>query len=137
MGIEQNKRVVTVFLEKLPNDPDQALELMAHDGLWEATYANPDFSSMSGFKNKTQLLAMYHDIGSLLQNLEFSIKGLTAEENRVAAQVQTKSNLPNGNPYNNIYHMLFEIKNGKIKTVREYSDTLYAEKVLGEFTSQL
>jgi len=137
MSIEQNKKIVIDFLDTLPNEPDLAIRWFAEDGVWEATYANPEFSSMSGFKNKEELLEMYRGIGNLLQNLKFIVKGLTAEDDRVAAQVETKSNLADGTMYNNIYHMLFELENEKIKAIREYSDTLYAERVLGSFVDQL
>jgi ketosteroid isomerase-like protein len=35
-----------------------------------------------------------------------------------------------GKPYENYYNVMFEVKNGKVQTVREYVDTLYAKEVL-------
>jgi ketosteroid isomerase-like protein len=35
-----------------------------------------------------------------------------------------------GSNYENYYHLMFEVRNGKIQAIREYVDTLYAKEVL-------
>ena len=41
----------------------------------------------------------------------------------MAAEVESYAPVTNGNVYNNHYHMLFEIRDGKIAVVKEYADT--------------
>ncbi len=52
--------------------------------------------------------------------IEFSIDGLIAEGDRVAAEIRSKGKLADGKPYANRYHNLFELRDGKIVTFREY-----------------
>ncbi len=48
---------------------------------------------------------------------------MIAEGNFVAVEAVSNMPLKNGRVYNNHYHIVFEIIDGKIKNVREYSDT--------------
>ena len=50
---------------------------------------------------------------------------------RVALEAYSNANLANGNKYNNTYHFLFVVKNGKIKVIKEYMDTQHAAHVFG------
>ncbi len=51
---------------------------------------------------------------------------VTAEENRVAVTAESKGKHSNGKEYNNHYHFLFTIENGKVIKVKEYLDTEHA-----------
>jgi ketosteroid isomerase-like protein len=57
-------------------------------------------------------------------------KGLTAEGDRVAAEVESYGETTTGKIYNNLYHFLFEVRDGKIQSVRGYLDTMHAKEVL-------
>ena len=66
------------------------------------------------------------------EKLDPAVPGsLTAEADRVAAEVESYAPLVNGKVYNNHYHMLFEIRDGKITVVKEYADTAHAREVFG------
>lgn len=56
--------------------------------------------------------------------------GLTAEGDRVAVEAESSGETATGRTYNNQYHFLFEVRDGKIQAAREYLDTLYAKEVL-------
>ncbi len=62
--------------------------------------------------------------------LVYSIKGMIAEGNKVAAEGESYGVTTKGKVYNGIYHFLFEIENGKIKAVREYLETMLAQQIL-------
>jgi len=59
----------------------------------------------------------------------FTIRSLTAEEDRVSAVVDGQSRRKTGVAYNNNYHFLFTIRDGMITAIREYHDTHYAAEI--------
>lgn len=59
------------------------------------------------------------------------LETITAEDNRVLAEVRGANKTVDGEDYNNRYVFFMEFDGGKIKTVREYLDTALVEKVLG------
>jgi hypothetical protein len=63
--------------------------------------------------------------------IHFTVHALTAEGDRVAAEVESHAPLVSGTTYNNHYHMLFEIRDGRIQVVKEYADTAHAREVFG------
>ncbi len=67
------------------------------------------------------------------EGLRFEIKELTAEEDRVSCTVDgfSKSGI-----YDNHYHILFRIRDGRICQAIEYMDTLLVEKVFGPMIEQ-
>jgi ketosteroid isomerase-like protein len=38
--------------------------------------------------------------------------------------------MPSGRAYNNMYHFLLRIHGGKVESVQEYTDLLYAKEVV-------
>jgi uncharacterized protein len=58
--------------------------------------------------------------------VSFTVKGITAEGDRVAVEADSSAQLTNGKTYANMYHFLFTFTpDGKITAVREYNDTAY------------
>jgi uncharacterized protein len=51
---------------------------------------------------------------------------LTAEEDRVAMEAKSYGEMNSGKVYQNIYHIMHIVKDGKILTVREHMDTEHA-----------
>ena len=52
--------------------------------------------------------------------IHFTVHSLTAEDDRVAAEVESLAELTSGAVYNNHYHMLFFFRGDKIVEVREW-----------------
>ena len=70
-------------------------------------------------------------MGDTIPNgLAITIKGLTAEGDRVAVEAESYGELVNGKVYNNEYHFMIEMSGGKISAVREYLDTIHAKEIL-------
>ena len=63
--------------------------------------------------------------------IDFTLHAMTAEGDRVAAEVSSHAELTTGAVYANQYHMLFVFRGGEIIEVKEYNDTLHARKVFG------
>jgi ketosteroid isomerase-like protein len=60
--------------------------------------------------------------------LQYTVRVLTGEENRVAALVDGIGIMKNGDAYNNQYHFLMVVDDGRIVEIFEYLDTLYAQR---------
>lgn len=59
-------------------------------------------------------------------HIHIDILGLTAEEDRVAMEATSwLKNRKTGRTYNNFYHHLFRLRDGKIVLFKEYQDTLH------------
>jgi hypothetical protein len=68
--------------------------------------------------------------------IDFTVHALTAEDDRVAAEVSSHAELTTGAVYANQYHMLFVFRDGLIVEVKEYNDTLHAREVFGSLRRQ-
>lgn len=66
---------------------------------------------------------------TMKDGIRFEILCLTAEEDRVAAEAVGFSELKNGVTYNNQYHFLFHLRDGKVCKLKEYLDTKLADDV--------
>ena len=55
---------------------------------------------------------------------------MTAEGERVAIEAESYGRHINGKTYNNLYHFLMVIRDGKISELKEYMDTMHANEVL-------
>lgn len=133
MSVEPNKKVVLSFLENFSAGRiDAALALMADDATWWIA-GKPARSTDAGTKSKTEFADLIKEMLAEIPNgLRVTVKGLTAEGERVAVEAESYGETSSGKIYNNLYHFLFEIANGKIQAVREYFDTMHAEEVFGD-----
>lgn len=131
MSAETNKNVVLSFFENVSaGKVDAALALMAETATWWVA-GKPDKFVQAGTKTRTQLAELLQEIGTAMpKGLRVTPKGLTAEGDRVAAEAESYGETATGKIYNNLYHFLFEVRDGKIQAVREYFDTMHAKEVL-------
>lgn len=59
----------------------------------------------------------------------FTIRTILSDGDHVAAEYEGMGQLRNGTVYNNHYHTLFALRDGKIAEVREYHNSAYAEPI--------
>jgi ketosteroid isomerase-like protein len=64
------------------------------------------------------------------KSLNITVKGVTAEGERVAVEAESYGVRRDGKCYQNQYHFLFVIRDGKIRQRREYLDVLHAADLL-------
>jgi ketosteroid isomerase-like protein len=62
--------------------------------------------------------------------LRFEIVALTAEGERVAIEARSEGTTARGDRYQQEYHFLMRVRDGRIVEWREYMDTEHARKVL-------
>ena len=124
MSIERNKELASEFLARFSaNDIAGALDAMTDDATWWIA-GKPDQLPAAGLHSKEQLAKLEQTMGGQLKNgLKMTVKGLIAEGDKVAVEVESYGELQNGRIYNQEYHMLMTIRDGKISAVREYLDT--------------
>ncbi len=80
---------------------------------------------ISGTYNKLQTLALLGQVTAVYKQraLQITPSRMIGEGKLVAVEAESYAELHNGKVYNNLYHFVFEIEDGKIKRIREYLDT--------------
>ena len=131
MSAEKNKNVVLSCFENFSaGKVDAALAMLADTATWWVA-GNPEKFVLAGTKTKAQFTELLNGIGAAMpKGLRVTPRGLTAEGDRVAVEAESYGETATGKVYNNLYHFLFEVRDGKIQAVREYLDTMHAKEVL-------
>ena len=131
MSLDANKKLVSEFFAHFKKkEVDQALAKMTDDATWWIG-GKPDLFPLAGTKTKAEIGAI---LGELVPNtkdgLAITPKAMIAEGNKVACEAESLGVFPNGRTYNNEYHFLLEIRDGKIASVKEYLDTMHTADVM-------
>ncbi len=131
MGTTENKNVVLGFVEALASGNLDGVKAALAD---DATWWLPGSLPVSGTHRGKQ--AIFDDFfGKAVplfepRSLSIQVRNTIAEGDCVAVEWVARGKSAKGKPYENYYHVMFEVKDGKIQAVREYVDTLYAKEVL-------
>jgi ketosteroid isomerase-like protein len=125
---KENKQIVNSFFELVSEgNTTDAFKLIDENVNWWI----PGTLPFSGNKTKEEYQQIINAIKTgFPTGFTLTVKSLIAEGNKVATEVESSGNHVNGKAYNNKYHFLFEIENGKIKSVKEYMDTLHLYQLL-------
>lgn len=132
MGKAENKQLVLDFLGHYSAARyDAALDMLADDCEWWLP-GHPDEFPAAGTADKdTVRKRLARNLKLLPHGLEITVGAVTAEDDRVAVEAESKGVLSNGRLYHNRYHFLFVLREGRIRVVKEYLDTLHARETLG------
>ena len=124
---DQNKKITKEFFEALSNGSDKYLDFYTDESIiWTA-----GDNAMGGSRTKEEVVGFAQNILSAFPTgITFNIKGMTAEDERVAVEINGEAMHASGATYNNQYHFLLRIKDGKILELKEYMDTQLAAKIL-------
>ena len=125
---ERNKRAVRSFFEAMNrNDVAAIVDSYAEDGYVQTMGT----TLISGRRDRAQIAGF---AGGLLEafpeGLAFTIRQLTAEEDRVAVEAESRGRHVSGRIYNNQYHFLFTLRSGRVLSLKEYMDTEMVTDVL-------
>ncbi len=125
---ETNKRVARQFLEALGRGDGEAVDrLLTADCV--AVCTGTSIVSRTRERDEIVRTAAYFK-RTMKEGVRFEILATTAEEDRVAVECEGFSELNNGVAYNNQYHFLFYLRDGKICKLKEYMDTKLADEVM-------
>lgn len=125
--IEANKALVTEFMRVFSSgDVDALMEMMDDEATWWVAGTIP----LSGTKSKLEFKEMLAGIADTCKGpIQLTPKSLVAEGDRVAAETESYAELNNGRIYNNDYHFVFVVGDGKVHEVKEYLDTMHTNDV--------
>lgn len=125
MSLEDNKKLAHEFFGRFSaGDLDGALASMTDDATWWIAGKPELMGAVAGLKTRKQIDRLLHGmIGQLKNGLKMTVKSMIAEGDKVAVEVESLGELQNGRTYNQEYHILLTIRDGKISEVREYLDT--------------
>lgn len=62
---------------------------------------------------------------------KITVTAIASKGPLVMAEIRGKGKLKDGRPYDNLYAWAFEVKDGKIATIREYMDSHYIMTLVG------
>jgi uncharacterized protein len=136
-ALDTNKEVVRVWCSAYTaGDWDGLAALMTDDFRWQVPTsqrrqseltANVPLMNESPGWTKNETIQIFKDTQSRVVDGRFDLTpvAFTAEADRVAFEATSYAiNATNGRIYENRYHHLMVVKDGKISLLREYQDTL-------------
>jgi ketosteroid isomerase-like protein len=132
MSIQDNKRLVLEFLGHYSAARyDAALEMLSEDCVWWTPGHPEEFRAAGSADKATVTRRLAGTLKLLPHGVEISTGAVTAEDDRVAVEAESRAKTTGGGNYHNRYHFLFVLRDGKIRLVKEYLDTLHAHGILG------
>lgn len=130
MSIQANKALVQRFCDlTTAGDVKGVVALMTDDvNYW--ILGRTEVIPSSGPHTKAQIERIFNIMNERMKKpLAFTAKSMIAEGDDVALEAESYGELANGRIYNNLYHIRFQIRDGKIAEAREYLDTQHVHAV--------
>ena len=133
MTIEANKQLVLHYFDCVNRGDGKGIYgCLTEDFMFKSMPRHPEWLKYrwgrDEFSAIPELMAQ-----QMKKPLVMTLLGMTAEENRVCAEAESWAELSDGRTYDNAYHFIFDIRDGKIAEVREYSCSYTAADVFGNF----
>jgi uncharacterized protein len=127
MSAEENKKIALAWFEERSAGNPRVFDRLADSATWMIMAKGP----MGGTKSKAELMEIVAQNTARFEvPIRLKVTGITAEGDRVAIEAEGYAKLKNGKTYENLYHFLFIIRDGKIQTAKEYCDFHHAFEVL-------
>jgi uncharacterized protein len=129
--------VKSLYAAYASGDPQRIAELLHEDVVWIAPPGNatqvalglgraghagaPPGTNTLGRALIVQFMAC--NFGRLFHGVKNEFRSMLAEGDRVVAEHRLSAMLPNGRTYVNDYCFAYEVRDGKVREIREYMDT--------------
>lgn len=125
-----HKQIVTEFFARfVKSDIDGLLSMLDEQVVWKMMGQQGGLP-VSSEMNKEGIAGLMQSVREIVAGpLNMFPKGWTIDSDRIAVEVESVAVLNNGRQYNNLYHYLIVMKNGKITTIKEYADTDQVRRV--------
>jgi ketosteroid isomerase-like protein len=129
MSGEDNKNVITRCFKALKaGDLEQVDHLTTDDFTW---WVAPTTISSGTYIKEKWLQLISGILGDLAGPMTLQLGDLTAEDDRVSVTMVGNIPFKSGKVYNNHYHHLFWLRDGRISAVKEYLDTYHVGEIFG------
>jgi ketosteroid isomerase-like protein len=126
--IEVNKEIVRGFMQAMSaGDTAYILEAYADDG-YVHTMGNTLISGKYGKQQIREFADSIYDV--FPAGIEFTVLSMTAEDDRVSVEAESRGEHASGQTYNNFYHFMFRLRDGKVASLTEYLDTELATDII-------
>jgi ketosteroid isomerase-like protein len=130
VSTEVNRAAIQRFLDAIENGDGEALhDLLAPDATWTV----PGEVLNGTHEGRDAIFSDFLGPGGALfepGSMTMTIRSLLVDGDKADAEWNTKARTARGDEYDNNYNIMFELRDGKIVAVREYSDTGYAKRKL-------
>lgn len=124
MSLEQNKAVVLEFLD-LSSKAASVTHLYTPDA--------QSWDPLRGSVTVQHVIQMTKGFWEIAEPpIRMSIIAVTAEEDRVAVEAKSHAELLDGRVYENTYHFLFRVRDGRIHDIREHCNTIIPVAMFGD-----
>jgi ketosteroid isomerase-like protein len=132
MSIATNKAIVERFNGLFADGAlADILGLMTEDATWTVK-GKPHLFAGARTYNKAEMEGVWEALYAKLDGtLRMDVIGMTAEDDRVAAEIRSHAVTKAGATYANDYHMLFTLRGGRVASVVEYTDLMHAAEIFG------
>ncbi|MEE2060428.1 nuclear transport factor 2 family protein [Rhodococcus artemisiae] len=124
-----NKKLIAEFMEVFSTgNVESILGYLAPTATW---WVAGTIEGISGTKDKQEFREMLSGLSANTKSGAITLTPLawTAEGDRVAVETESYSEMNNGRVYNNLYHFVFEVRDGLIQSVKEFLDTEHTRAV--------
>lgn len=137
MGVEDNKRIVLSLLANWL-DPDH-FAAVTHDELEFVVEADPRHTPFAGAKSRQHMIETRRRAAERFpEGVTMTVLGMVAEGDQVAVRVFAEGALAGEEGrYRNRAHFAFELRDGKLIRVHEYTDTAYLAAALTATTTHI
>lgn len=134
MGIEQNKQVVRDWIEAVnAGREDKIRDLTTEDFRFTCKAVQPEW--LRYHWDREEFAKVPSTMSQVLvAPIQLTIVDMTAEGDRVAVEATSDCRMLNGKRYNNAYHFLFKLRDGKFYEAFEYSCSHLAQSCFGAVT---
>jgi len=134
MSIEQNKQIVLSWFDAVNRGDEDAIRDMTTEDFGFMTMARaPEW--LLYHWTREEFAKVPSTMSTLLVSpIQLKVTDVTAEGERVAVEAETDSLMLSGKRYNNAYHFVFKLRDGKFYEVREYSCSYLAQSCFGAVT---
>jgi ketosteroid isomerase-like protein len=136
-AVSPKETVIALYAAYGSGDAARIADLLHEDVVWVAPAGNatqvalglgrpedagvPDGSNNLGKQQIVQFMA--HNFSRLFKSVRNEFRSMVAEGPIVFAEHRISATLSNGRPYVNDYCFAYEVRDGKIRHIREYMDT--------------
>jgi ketosteroid isomerase-like protein len=130
MSIEANKALIRDYFAKLSAGDPSIPDLLSEDVTWWVPQSSPLAGLHEGRDAVLALMGSGVDLYDANAPMEVEIEEIVAEGGSVCVETVITAKTASGEPYRNHYHFAFRVREGRIVAVKEYFDTLYAQRML-------